>query len=162
MSVNIKTFSVGDRQFQMFTLQPFAAVQHSLKLKKILERGLGKGLDSNVVSVLENIDEKTLTEVIFPILRDTALTCTSAEQKLQSPNDMNEVFSIEDMDEFFIVVWEVLKANFGPFFQKMAKNLFGFDLAEIDLDKLRSQIKQTLDKAKADKETASLPKTPAA
>lgn len=150
MSVKFINFSVGERTFQMNTLQPFTAVQHSLKLKKILEKGLNNGLDSNVVSMLGTIDEKTMETVIFPILADVQLTCTSAEKKLQSSKDFNELYSIDDMDEFFIAVWEVLKANFGPFFQKLAKNLFGLDLSSIDMEKVRAMVKNAIKKVKAD------------
>jgi hypothetical protein len=149
MAADIHTFTVGSRQFQMYTIQPFAATVHAMKLKKILEKGLSNGLDSNVVSVISNIDENTLKEVIFPILAASVLTCTSEEKKLQTPADMDDIYSVEDLDEFFVTVWEVLKTNFGPFFRKMAKNLFGFDLDQVQWEKIRAVIKSALDKATA-------------
>lgn len=148
MAADFRTFTVGERQFQMITIQPFAATVHALKLKTIFEKGLANGLDSNVIGILSSIDEKTLKDVIFPILAASALTCTSEEQKLQTPADMDQIYSVEDLDEFFIAVWEVLKTNFGPFFRKMAKNLFGFDLAQVDLEKFQAMIKTAVAKAK--------------
>lgn len=155
MSVRFITFTVGERQFQMTTLQPFAAVQHSLKLKTILEKGFSNGLDSNIVSVLSTIDEKTLEKIIFPILSSVQLTCTSEEKRLTTPAEFNEIYSIDDMDEFFIAVWEVLKANFGPFFQKMAKNLFGVDLSQVDMEKVKANVRNLITTVK--KESEKLP-----
>lgn len=142
--------TIASRQYTFYTLQAFEATKHAMQLKKIIERGMGQGLDSNIIQVISTVDEKTLEEVIFPILSKCAVTCITEEKKLQSSRDMNEIYTVEDMDEFFLVVWEVLKANFGPFFRKMAKNLFGFDLDQLDPEKIRSMLKAAVEKAKTD------------
>lgn len=141
MNNHQKQFTVGNRTFTMITLQPLAATQYAFRIKKIMESGLNNGMDSGVVNILSQLDEKTLDNLIFPLLRDSAVVCTSSERRVISGADMNEEYTLEDMDEFFLMVWEVLKANLGPFFKKLVKNLFGYDLENLDVKALTEKLK---------------------
>ncbi|WP_438431092.1 phage tail assembly chaperone [Hafnia paralvei] len=108
----------------------FAAAKHLVKLKTLLDKGLASGGDANAIQLLAGIDEKTLEEVIIPILRDSSVISVSDEKKIDSPNAINLVFTVDTLFDFFELCWEVMKLNFTPFFTKVL-TLFGLSPEEL-------------------------------
>lgn len=126
--MNIHQFAVGEKEYTAIQLDAFRANAYLLKLKSKLGSALSGGMDGNAANLLGLIDERTLDELIFPLFKDCAVTCTSERQKLDGKEAMNKLFDASTLDDFYVVAWEVVKFNFGPFISKMAKNLFGVDL----------------------------------
>ncbi|WP_255579979.1 phage tail assembly chaperone [Enterobacter cloacae complex sp. 743-2DZ2F-22B] len=130
MSQEFATFHIGDKEFKAAKMNAFAAAKHLVKLKTLLDKGLASGGDANAIQLLAGIDEKTLEEVIIPILRDSSTFSVTDEKKIDSPNAMNLVFTVDTLFDFFELCWEVLKLNFTPFFTKVL-TLFGLSPEEL-------------------------------
>lgn len=129
--MELHTFEIGKKEFQMYRLDAFRTNSYLLKMKSLLASAMNSGMNTNAASLMALIDESTLKDIIFPLMKDCAVTCTSEKVKLQAPDDMNKLFTGDTLDEFYLVVLEVLKANFAPFIGKVAMSLFGVDLAEV-------------------------------
>lgn len=128
--MSFETFQVGENDYQMIRLDAFRTNSYLMKMKGMLASAMGSGMSSNAANLMALIDEKTLNDIIFPLMRDCAVTCTTNQCKLQSASDMNKIFTGDTLDEFYMVVLEVLKLNFAPFICKMAQSLFGVDLEQ--------------------------------
>ena len=94
MSQEFATFHIGDKEFKAAKMNAFAAAKHLVKLKTLLDKGLASGGDANAIQLLAGIDEKTLEDVIIPILRDSSTFSVTDEKKIDSPNAMNLVFTV--------------------------------------------------------------------
>lgn len=126
--MNIHQFVIGEKEYTAIQLDAFRANAYLLKLKSKIGNALSGGMDGNAANLMNLIDEKTIEELIFPLFKDCAVTCTSDRVKLDGKEAMNKIFDASTLDDFYSVAWEVVKFNFGPFISKMAKNLFGVDL----------------------------------
>jgi len=135
------SFTVGDEDYQCLQLDAFTTNSYLLKMKALIGNLLGGGMSSDAVNLINIIDEKTLDDLVFPLFERCSLTCTSKQSKLVNKNDMNKIFTADTLDEFYAVIWEVLKYNFGPFISKVAKNLFGLELTDLEKT-LRSKMKE--------------------
>lgn len=125
-------FTVGDdetgKEFNTVKLGAFKANAYLLKMKSMLGALFSKGMDSQAASLINIIDEKTMKEIIFPLLTDTQTTCTTDQVKMVDANAMDKVFNADTLGDFYALVWEVIKYNFAPFISKLAMSLFGLDL----------------------------------
>lgn len=144
MTINIHSFVIGEgdteKEFQMIQLDAFKANTYLLKMKGMIGALMAGGLNSDATNLLSLLDEKTINDVIFPLLKDSQVTCISEKVKLDGAEGMRKLFTADNLDDFYATVWEVLKTNFGPFISKLAKSLFGVDLAEVG-EKLQAQMK---------------------
>jgi hypothetical protein len=127
--VEQQEITVAGRNYTFFPLQAFKTVHHLTKLKGIATQGLTGAL-TDVTKILDGIDENTLDNVIFPILKDCAVVCTTDAKKLATAADMNELYTHENLDEFFVVVAMILRFNFEPLLKKTLAR-FGIDLEKI-------------------------------
>lgn len=132
--------TIGERDFTFYELKAFDAVKHGMRLKGVLTAGLAD-LDAKIGQLVAGLDESTLDKIIFPILADCAVVCTSAKCKLIDAKGMNDIYSIHDLDEFFELVGVVLKVNFGPLVKKTLLR-FGVDPDKLDLEKIKAQLKE--------------------
>lgn len=128
---NIVTFHVGEREYQAIPLDAFTTNSYLIKFKSIFSGLLSSGMDTNAMSLMSIIDDSTLEKLVFPIFAQCNVVCTSEGKKLQNKQDLNALFSADTLDEFYAVIWEVLKMNFGPFICKMVKNLTGRELSDL-------------------------------
>lgn len=134
-------FVVGDEEYQCIQLDAFTANGYLLKMKGTLAKMLSSGLNTDSANLMTLIDEDTITKVIFPLFEQCALTCVSKKVKLTDRKGMNAIFTAETLDEFYLVAWEVIKFNFGPFISKTAKNLFGVELTEVET-KIKAKLQE--------------------
>lgn len=70
------------------------------------------------------MDEKTHEEVLFPILAAAGTYSVENKRKIASSTDMNLCFTVDNLLDFYLLVWEVLKLNFAPFIEQLG-NRFG-------------------------------------
>lgn len=134
--------TIGERDFTFYELKAFDAVKHGMRLKGILSAGFAD-LDAGIGQALSGLDENTLEKVIFPILEDCAVVCTSEKSKMHTAAHMNAVYSVADLDEFFEMVGAVLKVNFGPLVKKTLSR-FGVDLDKLDLEKIKKAVQEKM------------------
>lgn len=128
--MNMHTFVIGNEEYQLIELNAFKANSYLLKMKGLIAKALSSGMDTNALSLMSVIDEKTFDDLIFPLFRDCAVTCTSQRKKVDGPSAVNDLFTAENLDQFYLLIMEVMKLNFGPFLSKMALSLFGVDLSQ--------------------------------
>lgn len=128
--------TVGERTFTFYSLKPFDIIKHGARLKAALTRGVtSEGLDANVVQLLAGLDEKFVPEIVMPILKECGVVCTSAAKRVTTETEVNEIYTEEDIDEFFELIFMVLAANFGPMVKKTLAR-FGVHLDKLDLKKV--------------------------
>lgn len=130
MSVEFHTFEIGGKEFTAVKMNAFAAAKHLVKLKCLLDKGLAGGTNANAVQLLSGVDESTLEGVILPILKDSLVTSVTDGKKIDSPANVNAVFTVDTLFDFFELSWEVMKLNFAPFFERVL-SLFGLSLDEL-------------------------------
>lgn len=147
-----QVITVGGREFQFLPLLPFAAVAHLTRLKNIATTGINGAL-TDVSKILDGIDDKTLEKVIFPILRDCNVVCTTESKRLTTPVEMNALFTIDNLDEFFEVVVKVLRYNFEPLVKKTLAR-FGIDLDQLSA-KATEKAKARIENHQSSGETTS-------
>lgn len=129
--MNIHQFAIGEQEYTAIQLDAFRANSYLLKMKSKIGAAMSKGMDSNAANLMNLIDEKTVEEFIFPLLKDCAVTCTSERTKLDGKEGMNKLFTAATLGDFYKVAWEVVKLNFGPFISELTKSLFGVELADL-------------------------------
>ena len=128
--MELHNFTVGGKEFSAAKMNAFSAARHLVKLKTLLDKGLAQGTEANAIALLSGIDEKTLDNVIMPVMRDALATSVTDGVKLDNENNVNKVFTADTLFDFFQVVWEVLKLNFAPFFTQIL-SLFGLSPEEL-------------------------------
>lgn len=138
--MNMHTFVIGNEEFQMMQLNAFKANSYLLKMKGLISNALSSGMNTNALNLMSLIDEETFDKVIFPLFRDCAVTCTSQRKKVDGPSAVNDLFTADDLDQFYLLVLEVLKFNFAPFLSKMAMSLFGLDLSQ-SIDQVKASLR---------------------
>lgn len=135
--------TIGERNFTFYTLKPFDAIKHGARLKGAFTKGVTEGgLEANAIQLLAGLDENFVPNIVMPILKDCAVVCTSAERKVVTEADVNAIYSVEDLDEFFILVGKVLAANFGPAVKKTLAR-FGIQLDKFDLKNLIANLSKS-------------------
>lgn len=123
--MHVETFIIGNREFTAGKMNAFDAGRLLLKLKSIIAPGLaliGRESDVHSASILElfsGLDEKTHEEVLFPILAAAGTYSVENKRKIASSTDMNLCFTVDNLLDFYLLVWEVLKLNFAPFIAQL-------------------------------------------
>lgn len=135
--------TVGERNFTFYTLKPFDAIKHGARLKGAFTKGVSAdGLEASAIQLIAGLDENFVPNIVMPILKDCAVVCTSAERKVVSEADVNAIYTVEDLDEFFILIGKVLGANFGPALKKTLAR-FGIQSDKFDLKSLIAKLSKS-------------------
>lgn len=131
-------FTVAEREYSAAPMDAFTIATLWPKLVKKLGRGVGG--NTEVAEVLGNLDEDALKTLIFPILQKSVVTCITENKKLASQTDFNSLFDYQNLFDFYLVVWEVIKINFAPLLNGLLSQ-FGLSLADLE-----SRVKTNLQK----------------
>ena len=122
-------FTVAERDFSAAPMDAFTIA--SMWPKFIKKLGSGISAESDVVQALGNLDEEALNNLIFPMLKKSAVTCVSESKKLSTPSDFNVLFDHKNLFDFYLVVWEVIKLNFAPLLNGLLSQ-FGLSLTDLE------------------------------
>ncbi|AWH88023.1 phage tail assembly chaperone [Limnobaculum parvum] len=134
--MQVETFIIGNREFTAGKMNAFDAGRLLLKLKSVVAPGLalmgqgGEVHNSSILELFSGLDEKTHEDILFPILSVSATYSVENKRKIASPADMNFCFTVDNLLDFYLLVWEVLKLNFAPFIEQLASH-FGSHTAEV-------------------------------
>lgn len=134
-----ETFIINNREFAAYKIAPFAANGIIMKLQKLILPVLGEMVgDKKQVSIMEmdisaalnilseRLDERTMTEIILPMFKLSAVACVTDNVKIDSPTAIDKVFVDADgLADFYELAFEVLKFNFASFFEKVAQRFGG-------------------------------------
>ena len=139
------TVIIGDKEYAMTKIPAFQANGIALKLQKIIlpifgeVAGESKGKKTSVLDMdvrgafnilSAKLDESVMSDIVLPMFKLSQVACTSENLKLENDAAINRVFVDADgLSDFYELIFEVLKYNFGSFFQKLAAR-FGGNVGE--------------------------------
>ncbi|SEQ64570.1 hypothetical protein SAMN05216522_10516 [Rosenbergiella nectarea] len=147
MAMQFIEFQAGERNYSAAAMDAFTI---ALMWPKIIKKfGKGVGQQTDIAEVISALDEQALKDIIFPMLQKSVVTCTTESKKLSSQSDFNSLFSHENLFEFYQVVWEVVKINFGPLLNGLLAQ-FGLSLSD-----LQQKMTQKVDELKEKNQKAS-------
>lgn len=146
--MEIINFTVGGRDYSASPLDAFTIA--TLWPKFIKKLGAGVAGDSDVTQALGNLDEEAMKTLIFPMLKKSAVACITESKKLASETDFNGLFNHENIFDFYLVVWEVIKINFSPLLSGLLSQ-FGLSLAD-----LQQRVQQNLKSASSLENSAKM------
>jgi hypothetical protein len=135
--MSTQTFIVGDQEFTCQRMNAFAANTLLIRLQKIVVPVLGalfaggkSFADMDVKEaaqlIAQNIDERAMTEIVLPMFAESKLFAVGPRKFIKSEQDVNAVFTVDTLFDFYELVWLVGKAQFSPFFAAMLAR-FGAD-----------------------------------
>jgi hypothetical protein len=120
---------IGSKEYACFKIPAFQANSILLKLQKLVlpvigEMTTGKGLDMDVRQIADvvsaKLDDSVMLEIIMPMFKLSQVSSVTDNVKIDSPQNFDKVFSVDDLGDFYELVFEVLKYNFGNFFSSLA------------------------------------------
>lgn len=125
-----ETFIIGNREFTCIRMNAFAANRLLMRLQKVAVpiigavMGGGKSLgDMNVAEaarvIAENVDERMMDDIVLPLLTESRAYCTEQKKFISKEMDVNQCFTVENLFEFYELVFEVARYQFGPFFGQL-------------------------------------------
>ncbi len=121
-----ETFIIGSKEYAASKIPAFQANGLILKLQKLVLPVLGSlqnGLDSDMKQIAqvvsEKLDESVMTEIIMPLFKLGQVASVTDQVKIDSPANFDKVFSVDDLGDFYELVYLVLKFNFENFFTSL-------------------------------------------
>lgn len=121
---------INNKEYAMSKIPAFAANGILLKLQKIVLPVIGglagtgqvksvmdMDVNSAFKTISENIDQSVVDQIIFPMFKLSQVSSVTDNVKIDSEQNFNKVFSVDDLGDFYELVYLVLKFNFGNFFQ---------------------------------------------
>lgn len=121
-----ETFIIGSKEYATSKIPAFQANGLILKLQKLVLPVLGSlqnGLDSDMKQIAqlvsEKLDESVMTEIIMPLFKLGQVASVTDQVKIDSPANFDKVFSVDDLGDFYELVYLVLKFNFENFFTSL-------------------------------------------
>jgi hypothetical protein len=131
-----ETFIIGEKEFAASKIAPFQANTIAMKLQKIampaiaamVSGGMGADISGALKELSQNLDEKTLTDVILPMFKAASVASITDNTKIETPEHINKVFVDADgLADLYELIYEVTMYNFQPFFTKLASR-FGLNV----------------------------------
>ncbi|MGN6701454.1 MAG: phage tail assembly chaperone [Burkholderiaceae bacterium] len=130
-----ETFIAGDREFAFHKIPAFQANGILLRLQKTalpIIGGLTAAANGDAKSILDmdlraaadvialHVDESLMTEIIMPMFKLAQVICVTDQKKIDSEAAFNAVFTVDQLGDFYELVFQVLRYNFGTFFLSLA------------------------------------------
>lgn len=131
-----ETFYIKDREFAASKIDAFSANSLILKLQKLVLPVIGElaGDGKQKIDVMsmdvsaafqiisEKLDDSVMTDIVLPMFKLSQVACVTDNIKIDSAQAINKVFTDADgLAEFYELIFEVLKFNFGNFFARLAE-----------------------------------------
>lgn len=129
---------LGAKEYAAHKIPAFAANNLLLKIQRIILPVLGamtgqeKGssvFDMDLRDVAKILSEKLTPEImgdiVMPMFEQSQVVSVTDNIKINSEANFNKVFTVDDLGDFYELVYEVLKHNYGVFFTSLPTR-FGF------------------------------------
>lgn len=128
---------IKDKEFTTSKIGAFEANGIILKLQKLILPVLGEvaGGGKNVMDmdvgsafkiISEKLDDSVMTDIVMPMFKLSQVASVTDQVKIDSSAAINKVFQDADgLADFYELIYEVLKFNFGGFFTSMAERFGG-------------------------------------
>jgi hypothetical protein len=141
MTQQPETFIVGNREFTCLRMNAFDANRLLLRIQKIAVPllgsmiGSGKGLgDVDVkqaaMMIAEHLDESLMDTLVLPMFAQSRTYCVGSKKFVSTANDINVVFTAENLFDMYELIFEVARFQFGPFFASLAVRFGSLTTAE--------------------------------
>ena len=124
-----KSEIIGQKEYAFYKIPAFQANAILLKLQKLVlpvigEMTSGKGLDMDMRQVADavsaKLDDSVMSDIIMPMFKLANVASVTDNVKIDSPVNFDKVFSVDELGDFYELVFEVLKYNYGNFFGSLA------------------------------------------
>lgn len=121
---------IGEKEYVIHKIAPFAANTMILKIQKLVLPVIGSmaggqnimDMDMKEVFSLvsEKLDEKVMVDIVMPLFKLSQVSSATDNVKIDSEVNFNKVFTTDNLADFYELLFEVLKFNFGNFFAGLA------------------------------------------
>lgn len=120
---------IGSKEYACSKIPAFQANSLILKLQKLVlpvigEMTTGKGLDMDIRQIADvvssKLDDSVMNDIVMPLFKMSVVASTTDNIKIDSQANFDKVFTVDDLGDFYELVFEVLKYNFGNFFSSLA------------------------------------------
>lgn len=135
-----QTEIINNKEYAMSKAPAFAGNALLFKLKKNIAPGLidvlSGGITMNsdagkMIAIISDVlDEKTLNEFVFPMFALSQVASLEANVKIEAKT-FDKVFTIDDMADFYELVWVVFKYNYWAFFLELKNKMSGLKLGAL-------------------------------
>jgi len=71
-------------------------------------------------AVSAKLDDSVMSDIIMPMFKLANVASVTDNVKIDSPVNFDKVFSVDELGDFYELVFEVLKYNYGNFFASLA------------------------------------------
>ena len=127
---------IKDREYAASKIPAFAANGIILKLQKLVLPVIGElaGDGKSKVDVMnmdvsaafqiisEKLDDSVMTDIVLPMFKLAQVASITDNCKIDSAQAIDKVFQDADgLADFYELVYEVLRLNFGNFFKRLAE-----------------------------------------
>ena len=128
---------IKDKEYAASKIPAFAANGIILKLQKLVlpvigeVAGGGKDVMNMDVSaafqiISEKLDDSVMTDIVLPMFKLAQVASITDNCKIDSAMAIDKVFQDADgLADFYTLIYEVLKFNFGAFFSSLAARFGG-------------------------------------
>ena len=128
---------IKDKEYAASKIPAFAANGIIIKLQKLVLPVLGEvaGGSKNVMDmdvsaafqiISEKLDDSVMTDIVLPMFKLSQVACVTDNCKIDSAQAIDKVFQDADgLADFYELIFEVLKFNFGGFFTSLAARFGG-------------------------------------
>lgn len=121
---------IGQKEYAFFKIPAFQANGILIKLQKLVLPVIGeitgskKGLDMDMRQIADvvsgKLDDSVMSEIIMPLFKMAQVASVTDNIKIDSPVNFDKVFTVDDLGDFYELVFLVLKYNYGNFFNSLA------------------------------------------
>lgn len=126
------TIIIGTREFTCVRMNAFAANKLLMRLQKIVVPILGSLvggaktkslLDIDVkeaASLLsEHLNETLMETIVFPMFAEARVYSAENKKFIKAGSDIDQCFTTENLFDLYILIFEVARYQFGPFFESL-------------------------------------------
>lgn len=133
-----ETVIINNREFAMSKIPAFKANQIILKLQKLILPVIGEltvgGQDMDIRQIADvissKLDDSVMNDIVMPMFKLAQVACTTESIKLDSELAIDKCFTVDDLFDFYELIFEVLKYQFGTFFAQ-ASTRFGGNAGDL-------------------------------
>lgn len=131
-----QTFIIGSREFTCARMNPFEANRLLLRGQKLVMPVIGaifggsKGKASSIMdmdvkeaamAIADNLDESIMDTIILPMFVDSKVYSNENKKFIKGPGEINQCFTTENLLDFYELIFEVARYQFGPFLDRLVE-----------------------------------------
>lgn len=121
---------IGQKEYAFYKIPAFQANSILLKLQKLVLPVIGeitgskKGLDMDMREIADvvsaKLDDSVMAEIVMPMFKLANVISVTDNLKIDSQSNFDKVFTVDELGDFYELVFLVLKYNYGNFFNSLA------------------------------------------